>query len=106
METTKDKVAVCTIKAIDAKIDVNTNGKRYKKVTLVTIKGKTTRGVMYEAVWDKVSVGDDANCALSTNDEGKIIPSVMGLPLESLTFDDYGVAAPVAQDIIAEDFEF
>jgi hypothetical protein len=106
METKKDKIALCTVKSIDATIDVNVNGKRYKKVTLISKSGKTTRGVIYESVWDKVQEGDSANCALSTNDEGKIIPSVIGLPIESLTFEDFGIEddAPVA--ITKEDFEF
>jgi hypothetical protein len=107
METSKDQIVSCTIKAIDATISVNSNGKRYKKCTLTTSKGKNARGVMYESVWDKVSQGDLANVALSLMEDGKtIIPSVIGLPIESLTFDDYGVNAPVAQEIKEEDFEF
>ena len=107
METIKkDKIALCTIKSIDAKIDVNVNGKRYKKCSLDAKSGKIARGVIYETVWDKVNVGDDANCALSTMDDGKtIIPSVIGLPIESLTFEDFGFDdEPVAQAFDAEDF--
>ena len=107
METVKkDKIALCTIKSIDASIDVNINGKRYKKCTLISKSGKPTRGVIYETVWDKVSVGDDANCALSTMDDGRtIIPSVIGLPIESLTLEVFGFDdEPVAQAFDAEDF--
>lgn len=102
---TKDKIVTCNIKSIDAEINVNTNGKRYKKCTLTASSGKNARGVIYESVWDKVSQGDDANVALSLMDDGRtIIPSVIGLPIESLTFDDYGVSAPVAEQFSAEDF--
>jgi len=106
METSKDKIVSCTIKAIDATISVNSNGKRYKKCTLTTSKGKNARGVMYESVWDKVSQGDLANVALSLMEDGKtIIPSVIGLPIESLTFDDYGVEEPVSANAKLEDFD-
>jgi hypothetical protein len=105
METVKDKIVVCTVKAIDAELSINVNGKRYKKCTLTSASGKNARGVIYESVWDKVSVGDDANVALSVMEDGRtIIPSVIGLPLESLTFEDYGVDAPVAQTFDADDF--
>lgn len=105
METVKDKIVMCNIKSIDAEISINTNGKRYRKCTLTASSGKNARGVIYESVWDKVSVGDDANVALSVLEDGKtIIPSVIGLPLESLTFEDFGVSAPVAQAFSAEDF--
>lgn len=108
METVKkDKIALCTIKSIDATIDVNINGKRYKKCTLISKSGKTTRGVAYESVWDKVEVGDNVNCAISTMDDGKtLIPSVMGLPIESLTLDDFGIEDDAPSEIKAEDFEF
>ena len=106
METIKkDKIVVCTIKAIDAEISINTNGKRYRKCTLTASSGKNARGVIYESVWDKVSQGDDANVALSVMEDGRtIIPSVIGLPLESLTFEDFGIEAPVAEAFNAEDF--
>jgi hypothetical protein len=105
METIKDKIVMCNIKSIDAEISVNTNGKRYRKCTLTASSGKNARGVIYESVWDKVAVGDDANVALSLLDDGRtIIPSVIGLPLESLTFEDFGVAAPIAEAFSAEDF--
>jgi hypothetical protein len=105
METIKDKIVMCNIKSIDAEISVNTNGKRYKKCTLTASSGKNARGVIYESVWSKVSVGDDANVALSLLEDGRtIIPSVIGLPLESLTFEDFGVEAPVAEQFSAEDF--
>lgn len=105
METIKDKIVMCNIKSIDAEISVNTNGKRYRKCTLTASSGKNARGVIYESVWSKVSVGDDANVALSLLDDGRtIIPSVIGLPLESLTFEDFGVSAPVAEVFDAEDF--
>jgi hypothetical protein len=105
MEAVKDKIVVCTVKAIDAELSINVNGKRYKKCTLTSASGKNARGVIYESVWDKVSVGDDANVALSVMEDGRtIIPSVIGLPLESLTFEDYGVDAPVAQTFDADDF--
>ncbi len=102
---TKDKIALCNIKAIDAEISVNINGKRYRKCTLTASSGKNARGVIYESVWDKVSVGNDVNVALSTMEDGRtIIPSVVGLPLEQLTFEDFGVTAPVAQAFDEEDF--
>jgi len=102
---TKDKIATCTVKSIDSEINVNTNGKRYRKCTLTASSGKNARGVMYESVWGKVSEGDIANVALSLMDDGRtIIPSVIGLPLESLTFEDFGVAEPVAEQFSAEDF--
>ena len=105
METIKDKIVMCNIKSIDAEISINTNGKRYKKCTLTASSGKNARGIIYESVWSKVSVGDDANVALSLLDDGRtIIPSVIGLPLESLTFEDFGVEAPVAEQFSAEDF--
>ena len=105
METIKDKIVMCNIKSIDAEISINTNGKRYRKCTLTASSGKNARGVIYEAVWDKVSQGDDANVALSVMEDGRtIIPSVIGLPLESLTFEDFGVSAPVAEIFSAEDF--
>ena len=105
METVKDQIVICTIKAIDAELSINVNGKRYKKCTLTSASGKNARGVIYESVWDKVSVGDDANVALSVMEDGRtIIPSVIGLPLESLTFEDYGVEAPVAETFSADDF--
>ena len=105
MEAVKDKIVVCTVKAIDAELSINVNGKRYKKCTLTSASGKNARGVIYESVWDKVNVGDDASVALSMMDDGRtIIPSVIGLPLSSLTFEDYGVEAPVAETFSADDF--
>ena len=105
METIKDKIVMCNIKSIDAEISVNTNGKRYKKCTLTASSGKNARGIIYESVWSKVAVGDDANVALSLLEDGRtIIPSVIGLPLESLSFEDFGVEAPVAEQFSAEDF--
>jgi len=104
METKKDLIVSCNIKGIDAEINVNTNGKRYRKCTLTASSGKNARGVIYESVWDKVSVGDDVNVALSTMEDGRtIIPSVIGLPLAQLTFEDFGVNAPVAETFDAED---
>jgi hypothetical protein len=105
METIKDKIVMCNIKSIDAEISINTNGKRYKKCTLTASSGKNARGIIYESVWSKVAVGDDANVALSLLEDGRtIIPSVIGLPLESLSFEDFGVEAPVAEQFSAEDF--
>lgn len=102
---TKDKIVMCNIKSIDAEISINTNGKRYRKCTLTASSGKNARGVIYESVWSKVAVGDDANVALSLLEDGRtIIPSVIGLPLESLSFEDFGVEAPVAEQFSAEDF--
>jgi hypothetical protein len=106
METSKDQIVMCNIKGIDAEINVNTNGKRYRKCTLTASSGKNARGVIYESVWDKVSQGEDVNVALSVMEDGKtIIPSVIGLPLASLTFEDFGISAP-STEIIKEDFEF
>lgn len=104
METVKDPIAVCTIKSIDAEISINTNGKRYKKVTLITASGKPARGVIYEVVWDKVSQGDEVNVALSLMDDNKtLIPSVLGLPMESLSYDDFGITAPTP--VVNDDME-
>jgi hypothetical protein len=106
METSKDTIVACTIKAIDAEISINTNGKRYRKCTLTTTKGKNARGVMYESVWDKVSQGDNVNVALSLMQDGKtIIPSVIGLPLESLSFDDYGVVNAPTSVVVDQEFD-
>jgi len=95
MEIVKDPIAICTIKSIDAEISINTNGIRYKKVTLISASGKPARGVIYEKVWDKVSQGDEVNVALSLMEDNKtLIPSVLGLPIESLSYDDFGITAP------------
>jgi len=88
----KDEVRKCTIKSIDADIQTNINGKRYLKCTLITASGKLARGIIHEVVWDKVSVADEVNVALSLTADGSIIPSVLGLPIPPLTMDDFGVA--------------
>jgi hypothetical protein len=104
MEVVKDKIAVCTVRGIDAEISINTNGVRYRKVTLISASGKPARGVIYEKVWDKVSQGDEVNVALSLMEDNKtIIASVLGLPIESLSFDDYGVTAPAP--VVNDDME-
>lgn len=55
-------------------------------------------------MWDKVSQGDEVNVALSLMDDNKtLIPSVLGLPMESLSYDDFGITAPAP--VVEEDME-
>jgi hypothetical protein len=104
MEAVKNPIAVCTIKSIDAEISINTNSIRYKKVTLITATGKPARGVIYEKVWDKVSQGDEVSVALSLMEDNKtLIPSVLGLPMEALSYDDFGITAPTP--VVKDDME-
>jgi hypothetical protein len=94
------------LKSISDKIKINDSDKkaRYKTCIIISASGKPAFGIIYETIWDQVAVGDQVSFALSLLDDNKtLIPSVAGLVIESLSYEDFGVAAPAP--VVEDDME-
>jgi len=86
-----------TLKSINEAIKISKSDKntRYKTCIIISKSTKPAFGVIYESVWGQVEAGDEVSFALSLLDDNKtIVPSVAGLVIESLSWEDYGVDAP------------
>jgi len=85
------------LKSINDNIKISKSDKstRYKTCIIISASDKPAFGVIYETVWGQVAPGDNVSFALSLLDDNKtIVPSVAGLVIESLSWEDYGVDAP------------
>ena len=94
------------LKSISDKIKISKSDKntRYKTCVIISASDKPAFGVIYESIWDQVAPGDQVSFALTLLDDNKtIVPSVAGLVIESLSWEDYGVVAPAP--VVEEDME-
>lgn len=94
------------LKSINDAIKINKSDKeaRYKTCIIISASGKPAFGVIYESVWGQVEAGDNVNFAISLLADNKtLIPSITGLTIESLSYEDFGVVAPAP--VVNDDME-
>ena len=95
-----------TLKSINETIKISKSDKktRYKTCIIISASQKPAFGVIYESIWGQVEAGDEISFALSLLDDNKtIVPSVAGLVMQSLSWEDYGVVAPAP--VVEDDME-
>lgn len=86
------------------KINKSDNKARYKTCIIISKSGKPAFGMLYESLWDQVSVGDEVNFAISLLADNKtLLPSITGLSIQSLSYEDFGAVAPTP--VVEDDME-